>query len=93
MYDGLWYSPLKTALVVRRRAGHVSGEIRMVMQRAHRGQRQAQRESLYDLASPHDKGTLTSPRRRASCTRGLSSKISARRISPASEHLFHRERA
>ena len=56
VYDGLWYSPLKTALesFVAKTQEHVSGEIRMVLaRRAHCGQRQAQRRVAVRLQPRH----------------------------------------
>ena len=60
VYDGLWYSPLKTALetFVAKTQEHVSGEIRMVLHGGHiavNGRRSA--ESLYDFnLATYDEG-------------------------------------
>ena len=60
VYDGLWYSPLKTALesFVAKTQEHVSGEIRLVLHGGHiavNGRRSA--ESLYDFnLATYDEG-------------------------------------
>ena len=60
VYDGLWYSPLKTALetFVAKTQEHVTGEIRMVLHGGHiavNGRRSA--ESLYDFnLATYDEG-------------------------------------
>ena len=74
VYDGLWYSPLKSALeaFVAKTQEHVSGEIRMVLHGGHiavNGRRSA--ESLYDFnLATYDEGDTfdQSAARRVSCT-------------------------
>jgi len=85
VYDGLWYSPLKTALesFVVKTQEHVSGEIRMVLHGGHiavNGRRSA--ESLYDFnLATYDEGDTfdQSAAKGFVHVHGLSSKISARR--------------
>ena len=85
VYDGLWYSPLKTALesFVAKTQEHVSGEIRMVLHGGHiavNGRRSA--ESLYDFnLATYDEGDTfdQSAAKGFVHVHGLSSKISARR--------------
>jgi argininosuccinate synthase len=85
VYDGLWYSPLKTALeaFVANTQEHVSGEIRMVLHGGHiavNGRRSA--ESLYDFnLATYDEGDTfdQSAAKGFVHVHGLSSKISARR--------------
>jgi argininosuccinate synthase len=85
VYDGLWYSPLKTALeaFVAKTQEHVSGEIRMVLHGGHiavNGRRSA--ESLYDfnLATYDDGDTFDQSAAKGFVyVHGLSSKLSARR--------------
>src|ERR1700749_4733229 len=85
VYDGLWYSPLKTALesFVAKTQEHVSGEIRMVLHGGHiavNGRRSA--ESLYDFnLATYDEGDSfdQSAAKGFVHVHGLSSKIAARR--------------
>src|SRR4029079_123284 len=85
VYDGLWYSPLKTALesFVAKTQEHVSGEIRMVLHGGHiavNGRRSA--ESLYDFnLATYDEGDTfdQSAAKGFVHVHGLSSKIAARR--------------
>ena len=85
VYDGLWYSPLKTALetFVAKTQEHVSGEIRMVLHGGHiavNGRRSA--ESLYDFnLATYDEGDSfdQSAAKGFVYVHGLSSKLSARR--------------
>jgi argininosuccinate synthase len=73
VYDGLWYSPLKTALetFVDHTQEHVTGEIRMVLHGGHiavNGRRSA--ESLYDfnLATYDEGDTFDQSSAKVSCT-------------------------
>ena len=85
VYDGLWYSPLKTALeaFVADTQEHVSGEIRMLLHGGHitvNGRRSA--ESLYDFnLATYDEGDTfdQSSARGFVHVHGLSSRIAARR--------------
>jgi len=85
VYDGLWYSPLKTALetFVAKTQEHVTGEIRMVLHGGHiavNGRRSA--ESLYDFnLATYDEGDTfdQSMARGFVYVHGLSSKLAARR--------------
>ena len=85
VYDGLWYSPLKTALetFVAKTQEYVSGEIRMVLHGGHiavNGRRSA--ESLYDFnLATYDEGDSfdQSAARGFVYVHGLSSKLAARR--------------
>jgi argininosuccinate synthase len=85
VYDGLWYSPLKTALeaFVAKTQEHVSGEIRMVLHGGHiavNGRRSA--ESLYDFnLATYDEGDTfdQSAAKGFVYVHGLSSKLAARR--------------
>jgi argininosuccinate synthase len=85
VYDGLWYSPLKTALesFVATTQEHVSGEIRLVLHGGHiavNGRRSA--ESLYDFnLATYDEGDSfdQSMSKGFVYVHGLSSKIAARR--------------
>ena len=85
VYDGLWYSPLKTALeaFVANTQEHVTGEIRMVLHGGHiavNGRRSA--ESLYDFnLATYDEGDTfdQSAAKGFVHVHGLSSSLSARR--------------
>ncbi len=85
VYDGLWYSPLKSALesFVAKTQEHVSGEIRLVLHGGHiavNGRRSA--ESLYDFnLATYDEGDTfdQSAAKGFVHVHGLSSKIAARR--------------
>ncbi|VEG55737.1 argininosuccinate synthase [Mycolicibacterium aurum] len=85
VYDGLWYSPLKTALeaFVANTQEHVSGEIRLVLHGGHiavNGRRSA--ESLYDFnLATYDEGDTfdQSSAKGFVHVHGLSSSLSARR--------------
>jgi argininosuccinate synthase len=85
VYDGLWYSPLKTALeaFVDHTQEHVTGEIRLVLHGGHiavNGRRSA--ESLYDFnLATYDEGDTydQSSAKGFVHIHGLSSKIAARR--------------
>ena len=85
VYDGLWYSPLKTALesFVAKTQEHVTGEIRLVLHGGHiavNGRRSA--ESLYDFnLATYDEGDTfdQSAAKGFVHVHGLSSKIAARR--------------
>ena len=85
VYDGLWYSPLKTALeaFVAKTQEHVSGEIRLVLHGGHiavNGRRSA--ESLYDFnLATYDEGDTfdQSAAKGFVHVHGLSSSLSARR--------------
>ncbi|HME74756.1 MAG TPA: argininosuccinate synthase [Mycobacterium sp.] len=85
VYDGLWYSPLKSALeaFVAKTQERVSGEIRMVLHGGHiavNGRRS--RESLYDfnLATYDEGDTFDQSNAKGFVhVHGLSSRIAARR--------------
>ncbi len=85
VYDGLWFSPLKTALesFVAKTQEHVTGEIRMVLHGGHiavNGRRSP--ESLYDFnLATYDEGDTfdQSAAKGFVHVHGLSSKIAARR--------------
>lgn len=85
VYDGLWYSPLKTALeaFVAETQEKVTGEIRMVLHGGHitvNGRRSA--ESLYDFnLATYDEGDVfdQSAARGFVHLHGLSSEVAARR--------------
>lgn len=85
VYDGLWYSPLKSALesFVAHTQEHVTGEVRLVLHGGHiavNGRRSS--ESLYDfnLATYDEGDTFDQTAARGFVQiHGLSSKISARR--------------
>ena len=85
VYDGLWYSPLKSALeaFVANTQEHVSGEIRMLLHGGHitvNGRRSA--ESLYDFnLATYDEGDAfdQSSAKGFVHVHGLSSRIAARR--------------
>jgi argininosuccinate synthase len=85
VYDGLWYSPLKSALeaFVAQTQEHVSGEIRMLLHGGHitvNGRRSE--ESLYDfnLATYDEGDTFDQSNAKGFVhVHGLSSRISARR--------------
>ena len=92
VYDGLWYSPLKTALetFVAKTQEHVTGEIRMVLHGGHiavNGRRSA--ESLYDFnLATYDEGDTfdQSAAKGFVHVHGLSSKIAARRDLARRDH-------
>jgi argininosuccinate synthase len=85
VYDGLWYSPLKSALetFVAKTQEHVTGEIRMVLHGGHiavNGRRSP--ESLYDFnLATYDEGDSfdQSAAKGFVHVHGLSSKLAARR--------------
>ena len=85
MYDGLWYSPLKSALetFVAKTQEHVTGEIRLVLHGGHiavNGRRSP--TSLYDFnLATYDEGDTfdQSSAKGFVHVHGLSSKIAAQR--------------
>ncbi len=85
MYDGLWYSPLKTALdaFIKNTQERVTGDIRMVLHGGHitvNGRRSP--ESLYDFnLATYDEGDSFDQSNAKGFVQihGLSSKVAAKR--------------